>query len=157
MINVAEVAGEIGLIDGGPRTANVIAVRDTEALLFMRRDFLPILESEPTAARSMLLLLCARLRQTTSFLEDAALQALPIRLVRRLQALARTYGRAERSGSGLRIEHGLSQEELGESIGASRVSVNRQLAAWRDRGVVDFGRGFIVVHDMDRLEAALRE
>jgi CRP-like cAMP-binding protein len=109
LIDAAEVVGEIGLIDGGPRTANVIAVRHTEALLFMRRDFLPVLEIEPTAARSMLLLLCGRLRQTTSFLEDAALQALPIRLVA-----------ARRSADRLRRERCCRRAATIRRTGASR-------------------------------------
>lgn len=157
IINPHEVVGEIGLLDGGPRTANATAARKTRALVLLRRDFLPILEAEPRAARSMLLLLCTRLRQTTAFVEDAVLQTLPARLLHRVQALARRYGYAAPSGSGLRIEHGLSQQELGDSIGASRVSVNKQLNAWRARELLTFGRGFIVVHDMARLEACVRE
>jgi len=154
IIDPGEVVGEIGLIDGGPRTADATAVRDTRALILMRRDFLPVLDSEPSAARSMLLLLCARLRQTTCFVEDAVLQPLPVRLLHRVKTLARIYGHAEVGGSGLRIEHGLSQQELGDSIGASRVSVSKQLNAWRDQKLLALGRGVIVVHDMARLEAA---
>jgi CRP-like cAMP-binding protein len=155
LIDPTQAVGEIGLIDGGPRTAHVRAVRDSRALLLMRRDFLPILESEPSAMLAMVHLVCARLRQTTSFVADAVLEGLPVRLLRRIQALARSYGRVEPGGSGLRIEHGLSQQELGHSIGVSRVSVSKQLGVWRARGLLDLGRGFIVVHDMRRLEAAV--
>jgi len=154
IIDPAGVFGEIGMLDGGPRTANATAVRDTNALVLLRRDFLPLLDADPGPARSMLLLLSARLRRTTSFVEDAVLETLPARLLHRLQALAHSYGGL--GSSGLRIEHGLSQQALGDSIGASRVSVNKQLNAWRDQALVDFGRGFIVVHDMVRLEAAVR-
>jgi CRP-like cAMP-binding protein len=157
LIDPTQLVGEIGLIDGGPRTANVRAVRDTQALLLMRHDFLPILESEPSATLSLLLLLCARLRQTTSFVEDAVLETLPVRLFRHIGWLARRYGRAEAGGARLRIEHGLSQQQLGDSIGTSRVSVNKQLNAWRTRGLLDFGRGFIVIYDMAGLEATLHE
>jgi CRP-like cAMP-binding protein len=157
IIEPVEVVGEIGLIDGGPRTASATVVRDTQVLLLGRRDFLSILESEPSATRSMLVLLCSRLRHTTAFLEDAMLEALPIRLLHRIQTLARRYGQCETGRSVLRIEHGLSQQELGDSIGASRVSVNQLLNAWRVQGVLDFGRGFIVVHDMGLLEAAVRD
>jgi CRP-like cAMP-binding protein len=157
IIDPAQVVGEIGLIDGGPRTANVAALRDTRAILLSRAEFLRLLDTEPNAARSMLLLLCSRLRQTTSFLEDAVLGTLPMRLLRRLQALAQSYGRVEAGGLGLRIEHGLSQQELGDSIGVSRVSVNQQLNAWRSQGLLDFGRGFVVVHDLARLENSLRD
>jgi CRP/FNR family transcriptional regulator, cyclic AMP receptor protein len=157
IIDPAEVVGEIGLLDGGPRTADATAVRDTRALVLMRRDFLPLLETEPSVARSMLLLLCARLRQTTCFVEDAVLQTLPARLLHRVQTLARSYAHSEAGSPDLRIEHGLSQQELGDSIGASRVSVNKQLNAWRAQGLLEFGRGFIVVHDLARLDAAVHQ
>jgi CRP-like cAMP-binding protein len=155
IIGPAEVAGEIALLDGGPRSADATAVRDTRALLLGHRDFLALLESEPSATRSLLLLLCARIRQTTSFVEDAVLQTLPARLLHRVQTLASSYGHAEVGRLGLRIEHGLSQQDLGDSIGASRVSVSNQLNAWRSQALLDFGRGFVVVHDMARLEAAV--
>jgi CRP/FNR family transcriptional regulator, cyclic AMP receptor protein len=155
LIDPPQIVGEIGLVDGGTRTANVRAVRDTHTLMLTRREFLPVLESEPSAMRAMLRLLCARLRQTTSFVEDVVLEGLPVRLLRRIRVLARSYGRAQSGGAGLRIEHGLSQQELGDSIGVSRVSVSKQLGAWRARGFLDLGRGFIVVHDMRRLEAAI--
>jgi CRP-like cAMP-binding protein len=155
IIGSAEVVGEIALLDGGPRSADATAVRHTRALVLSRRDLMALLESEPSVTRSLLLVLCDRLRRTTSFVEDAVLQTLPARLLHRVQTLARSYGRAEVGRLGLRIEHGLSQQELGDSIGASRVSVNKQLNAWRAEALLDFGRGFVVVHDMARLEAAV--
>ncbi len=154
VIDPAGVVGEVGLLDGGPRSANATALRDTRALVLMRRDLLPLLDTEPSAARALYHLLCARLRRTTSLVEDALLLPLGARLLHRVQALARAYGRVEVGSSDLRIDHGLSQQGLGDSIGASRVSVNKQLNAWRAQGLLGFGRGFIVIHDMPRLEAA---
>jgi CRP-like cAMP-binding protein len=156
LIHPGEVVGEIGLLDGGPRSATAIAEQETRALVLYRREFLPLLVSEPSAVRALLLVLCARVRQVTAFLEDAVLQPLPVRLLHRVQALARRYG-APLNGGGVYIEHGLSQQELGDSIGTSRVSVNKQLNAWRARALLDFGRGFIVIHDMARLESGVRD
>lgn len=156
IIDAVDVVGELGLLDGRPRSANVTALRDTRALLLPRHEFVPVLESEPRVAHAMLLLLCGRVRQTTRFLEDALLESLETRLLHRLQALARVYGRADPSGLDVRIDHGLSQQEIAESIGTSRVSVNKLLNAWRSRGLIDFGRGFVVVHGMAGLEESLR-
>jgi CRP/FNR family cyclic AMP-dependent transcriptional regulator len=153
VMDPGEVVGEIGALDGGPRSANATAIEETLALLLLRRELLLVLQAEPSAARALLLLLCGRLRRTTAFVEDAVLQALPARLLHCLQALAGRYGRP--AGMGLRIEHGLSQEALGVSIGASRVSVNKQLNAWRAEGVLDFGRGFILVRDRIWLESGV--
>ncbi len=154
LIDAAGMIGEVELLDGGPRFTNATAVRDTRALLLMRRDLLPLLASEPTASRSIVRLICTRLRNATSFIEDTLLLPLGARLLRRVGALAREYGRVEPGSGRMRIDHGLSQQDLGDSIGASRVSVNKQLNAWRIQGFLDFGRGFVVVHDLQRLESA---
>lgn len=156
IIDPVEVVGELGLLDGGPRSANVTALRDTRGLLLARDDLLPVLETEPHVAQAMLLLVCGRLRQTTSFLEDALLESMEMRLLHRLQALARVYGHADADGGSVRIDHGLSQQEIAESIGTSRVTVNKLLNSWRNRGLVDIGRGFVVIHGMAGLEASLR-
>jgi CRP-like cAMP-binding protein len=157
IIRPGELAGEIGVIDGGARTADAAAAEPKQALVLLRREFLPLLRSEPSLSQSFLNLLCARIRQTTGLVEDAILEALPARLLHRLQALAATCGRPGSSHGSIHIAHALSQQELGDTIGASRVSVNKQLNAWRAQGLLDFGRGFIVVHDMARFEAFARD
>lgn len=73
LIDPVQIVGEIGFIDGGPRTANGVCVRETRALVLSRRTFLPVLESEAGALHALLVLLCGRLRQTTAFVEDLAL------------------------------------------------------------------------------------
>jgi CRP-like cAMP-binding protein len=152
IIGPGELAGEIGVIDGGARTADAAAAEPTQALVLPRQDFLPLLRSEPSLSHSFLTLLCARIRQTTGLAEDAMLEALPARLLHRLQALAASFGRPGPAYGSIHIEHGLSQQQLGDTIGASRVSVNKQLNAWRAQGLLDFGRGFVVVHCMQHLE-----
>lgn len=153
VIDAGGVLGEIGLLDGGERSADAVAVCATRALAFPRRELLAVLAGEAGVAHALVRLLCARLRQTTAFVEDAVLEPLPARLLHRLQELSRRYGRGE--GAALRVAHGLSQQALGDSIGASRVSVNRQLNAWRAKGLVRLGLGEIVILDMARLEASI--
>ena len=46
----------------------------------------------------------------------------------------------------------LSQEELAQTLGVTREIVSRQLAIWRDAGVVELGRGWIKVRDGEALD-----
>lgn len=46
--------GEISLMDGGPRTATVVAETRLTALTLSRRDFRALLESEPRVAAGLL-------------------------------------------------------------------------------------------------------
>ena len=50
LINVGEIFGEIALLDGQPRTAEAIALSDCELMVIDRRDFVPLIKSEPEIA-----------------------------------------------------------------------------------------------------------
>ena len=72
-----------------------------------------------------------------------------------MKTLAEQYGEANPSDASTRIEHRLSQQEIGESVGLTRVSVNRLINQWVSDDLISKGRGYIVVHDFDRLEEAV--
>jgi len=152
VIEPGEVFGEMSLVDGEPRCADALAADASETVMVGRRDFLPVLDAHPEAARAMMAILCRRIRQTSAFVESAVLLSAPARLFLRIRGLAEQYGMREASG-GLRIEHGFSQQELGESVGLTRVSVNKHLADWRRDGLIDHRQGVLVVHDLDALAA----
>jgi CRP/FNR family cyclic AMP-dependent transcriptional regulator len=84
-------------------------------------------------------------RVTRMAVENCSLE-IGDRLSRRLSELSASRGRTQADGS-VRIEHGLLQSELAASIGASREAVNRQLAIWRQQGLIEAGRRFLVVLD----------
>ncbi|MEM7409637.1 MAG: Crp/Fnr family transcriptional regulator [Myxococcota bacterium] len=150
LINPGEVHGEIALLDGGPRTATATADLDTEALVLQRRDVKPMLEESPGLAVQLLQVLCARIRETTAFVEDAVLMDVPRRFARRLDVLATRYGEPT-DGGGQHIRHGLSQQELAEATGITRVSVNKMLMSWQREGLLEHGRGYVTVHDWEAL------
>ncbi len=150
-MNPGQVFGELALIDGKPRSADAIAATDTELLTLSRRDFLDVLKRNLEVSLSMMEILCDRIRQATSFVEDVQLPG-PTRLLHRIQAMVLQHGSPGPRGVGVRIDHGLSQQELGERCGLTRVSINRILSAWRDKGLIEDGRRYIVVLDMARLE-----
>ena len=55
--------GEISMIDGKPRSADVVAEGPLTTLVVPHQAFDSLLESEPGFARELLLQLCARLRE----------------------------------------------------------------------------------------------
>ncbi len=154
VIGEGDIVGEIALIDGKERTADATAVSDCEMLVIERRSFLPFLEQHPQVATRLLVALCARLRRTTEQVEDLALLNLPERLAKKLVSLATAQG--ERIPEGIRIAARLTQGELGNMLGTSRESINKQLARWQRDGILEFGQGGVVtIHDMDALAAVI--
>jgi hypothetical protein len=51
----------------------------------------------------------------------------------------------------------LSQRKLGETVGASRESVNKCLAQWQRAGVLEIADGAIKIKDVEALEAVAAE
>lgn len=142
-IGPGEIVGEIALLDGKPRSADVVAAEDTTVLVIERADFLPFLLRHPALVEATLAVLCERLRSTSLALEEIALFDLTARLARLITKLATDYGRPVPEG--LRIEMKLSQSDIAALVASSRESVNKQLAQWRGAGLIETDAGRITV------------
>jgi CRP-like cAMP-binding protein len=151
VINPGEVLGEIALLDGQPRSADATATEDTLLLVVERRYFLPFLNNNQTLTSRLLAVLCEKLRSTSLALEQIALFDLETRLARLILKLAADYGRP--GADGTRIEMKLSQRDISNLVAASRESVNKQLAIWRDSGVLSIEDGRIIVRRSEDLQA----
>lgn len=146
-----EVFGEIALLDGEPRSATITALESCELLVIGRNEFLYFLERTPKAAIELLRVLARRVRRLSERVEDSA-RELPERLAKQILHLALDHGVREPGGS-VRVELKLSQQELGELVGASRESVNKQIRAWMGEGWLDQRKGRLVVVDWAHLES----
>ena len=146
-----DLFGEIALLDGLPRTANATTVDGGEVLTIRRRDFLPLLEREPSLSRHLIEFLCERLRWTTEIVEDAAFLDLPRRLAKRLLALATLYG--EDHPEGIKIGIRLAQHDLGHMMNTSRESINKHLQEWRRADLIALSRGTVIVRDRKALQS----
>jgi 2-oxoglutarate dehydrogenase E1 component len=65
-LGVGDVVGELSVIDGEPRSADVLALGSTTLLRLERESLLALIERRPALARSLLRLLSVRLRQRGS-------------------------------------------------------------------------------------------
>ena len=154
LMDPGEVIGEIALLDSEPRSATVVAMEKSELLCLDRRDFLPFLEKHPAVAIELAGVLASRLRKLSEVMEDTLFLTLPSRLAKKILTLAHTYGRP--TDDGVVIELKLPQQELGELVGTSRESINKQLRAWVEEGLVRVDRGYITVVQRDGLEHLAR-
>jgi CRP-like cAMP-binding protein len=129
-----DVLGEITLLDGGPRTASAVPIETTRLFHLARNDVLPILQRSPAAALHIISVLCERLRATNRMVEDTIFLGAAPRLARAILRLVELHGHAD--GSTWRLDMRLPQSTLGAHVGLMRESVNRQMRAWQEGGVL---------------------
>ena len=143
-----EAFGEIALF-GGNRTATARALGETALLAIPRSDVLAMLRKRPELALQFIDLLCARLRELSSKLEERAFKSVPVRLASRLLYLDGKLGHRGRVA--------VSQAQLADFVGATREGVAKALAIWRARNWVALSRGTIHILDRAALERLRRE
>jgi CRP/FNR family transcriptional regulator, cyclic AMP receptor protein len=150
IIDRGGIFGEITLLDGEARTADAIALEETDLLVLERARFQPFLRENPDLALRLLAVVCKRLRETSAQLEDATFLETPSRLARCLLRLSKGFGKTVEDGTVLDIK--LPQQQLGAYIGVSRESVNKQLAEWQRDGLIAVAAGVITLRDLRALE-----
>ncbi len=135
------VLGEISVIDGGDRTASVVALSEGSYLHLTRQAFASFVERQPPMAWRFMKEIARRLRQTNNTIEsDRAFSSGP-RLARFLQRLM------IRNSTDGRLKLALSQSELGSFAGMSRENINRQLSAWAEAGIIELDHGHVRILD----------
>lgn len=143
ILNPGDVFGEMALLDGRARSADVSAMEESIVLAIERRDFRDLLERNPKLALHLLELLSKRIRDANEALSGVFFLELPGRLARVLLSLASSCGR--KTARGIIIDMRLSQQDLGSLISATRESVNRQLRLWEEEDLVRMERGYITL------------
>jgi CRP/FNR family cyclic AMP-dependent transcriptional regulator len=148
LLRTGDIFGEIALLDGNPRAADAIAVTDCELYVLDRRDFLRLMREDPEIAFRLIEILGSHLRRVTEHAEEIMFLDLPSRLARALMQLvdADTAGMGERKIS-------ITQRDLGNMVGMSRESTNRQMRIWEDKRWVRLERNAVVILAPDRLAA----
>ena len=148
-----DLFGEAELFDRQVRTATAIAVTEVEVAFVPRIEFLALLERRPAVAVRLAEALCDKLRIAREMTISLRFLDIPSRLYRQLLYLGQYDSRPE--AGGVHIQHGLSQQELADSIGASREALNKIISDWKRAGVLEWGRGFVVLPDPGALQRRL--
>lgn len=115
------VIGDISLLDDEPRSASVMTLEASSALMIGKQAFLDCLRTSPEMAINLIRSLTQRLRDATEGSRRLALDNVYRRLVDKLQELAN-----EQEPPSLPKKY--SHQELGNMIGASREMVGKIMA-----------------------------
>jgi CRP-like cAMP-binding protein len=140
-----EILGDISVLGGEGRSANVIAIDPCETRMIPADRFLVLVRSLGLESE-LLRHAMSRIREGEAWrAEITALPAGP-RIVRTLLRLAAP-------GSTAPVDVGLDQTELGQAVGLARSTVAAELTRLREQGVIATSRRRIIINDIGRLRA----
>ncbi len=143
-----DVFGEIAALTGGPRTAAVVALQRVEASMVSLDSFNDYLDGSAQAGRRLATMLAHRVAEG-SRPAMAAHRKVDARLADRILLLADRFGTTHHHAVEIRTP--LTHDDYASWIGATRAVTTRAMGALRDRGLIDFGRGWISVVDAEGL------
>ncbi|TMG37439.1 MAG: Crp/Fnr family transcriptional regulator [Chloroflexi bacterium] len=131
-----EFFGELALFEKAPRDGTAMAIIPTTALQIERDGALRVLRRNPEASRFMFERLSRTIRTLEVKAEDLAFLDVTSRLAKYLLEIAKT---------GLPLP--LTQDDLAAAIGSTRMTVNKLLADFEKRGLIDVERRNVRVID----------
>src|SRR6056297_3546315 len=149
--------GELSALDGRPRSAGVTALEPSDVVELRRRRFVELLEAHPGFSVEICQNLSAQLRLSNDRLVSRTADSATVRTGRLLVELAslvmRHGGGTDGRHDGLAVP--ITQHDLADWVGATRECVARALGGFRREGLVETGRGRIVVLDVAGLDRRL--
>lgn len=140
-----EVLGELSVIDQGPRSASVVAVQPTTALVINRAALITTMQHSPALLDALLHTLGAMVRRLTEQATDLVFLDLGGRIAKLL--IQRAEHQSDDQSKRLAVDLHLTQTELAQMVGASRPAVNRVLQSLVGRGVIAVDGKTIVIKD----------
>lgn len=129
-----EFFGEIALLTGEDRSANVVALTDCELFHLSKEDFYQHILNNTGLALAMLKELAIRLRQASSKIGDLALFDVYRRVARTLRSIAR--GEEIEGETVYVIDERPTHQELASMVGTSREMVTRALKGLEEDGCI---------------------
>ena len=125
MLNEGEFFGEMALLDGESRSANVIALEETEVLTLNREDFLVVLHDYPQIAIQLLKEMADRLRKSDRQIASLSLSDAEKRIALCIIRFADEQGVIKRGQ--VSIPKVPIQQDIANMAGTSRETVSRAI------------------------------
>jgi CRP/FNR family transcriptional regulator/CRP/FNR family cyclic AMP-dependent transcriptional regulator len=149
LLGEGAVFGELSLLDGKPRSANVVATQDMELYMVRRADFLQLIYKVPQIAVGLLAELAARLRKTDRKIEGLALLDVTNRISETLLQLADEQGTEIELGVTLASRP--THQQLANMSGTTRETVSRVLKRLEGQGYISAeGRSITILREENR-------
>jgi CRP/FNR family cyclic AMP-dependent transcriptional regulator len=135
----SEFFGEMGLLDGSPRSANVVAAEACELMFLSKDAFQRCLQDNFQVAQKLMKILVQRLREADRKIESLALLDVYGRVARLLLDMSEEV-------DGLRVvKKKISKQDMAKMIGASREMVSKVMRDLELRGYIRYDGDLLVI------------
>ncbi len=134
-----ECFGEMGLIDGAPRSADVVAFDACELLEISRADFIRTLTENSDLCLNIMKSLVLRLRQANWKIESLALMDVYGRVAKLLLDLS------EEVDGTRQVRRKVTKQDMAKMVGASREMVTRVIKDLETSGFIRVDDGTIMI------------
>jgi CRP/FNR family transcriptional regulator, cyclic AMP receptor protein len=146
-----DIFGELALFEDERRSATVEALQELGVVAVLGPDMRRLLVEHPQISTRLVIALGRRLRETNERLSRQSFQTVQSRVA---AVLGELVTRAVAEGAEpAEVPVVATQADLAQLAGSSRESASRFLAVLERAGVISQGRGRLVVHDPDALQA----
>ena len=145
------IVGELSMIDGLPRSAAVVAVRDSALSFLSRPSFEAFAQRRPEIYKSLVTLLATRLRETDTVIAAGSFLPLKGRVASTLLELADHFGQDVGLGRVV-IRQKIGQSDIAAMAGIARENVSRILNDWKRRKLVSRLSGYYCLENKAQLE-----
>lgn len=140
-----EPVGEVPVFSNRPFPASAEAIVKSGMLFFPRKDFVALIEQNPSIAMNMLAVLSMRLRQFTNQIENLSLKEVPARLSGYL-----LYTLDEQENDRV-VELSVSKGQLASLLGTIPETLSRIFAKMSDEGLIKVDGRLITILDREGL------
>ncbi|MFC1558506.1 Crp/Fnr family transcriptional regulator [candidate division KSB1 bacterium] len=143
--------GEMSLLDGQARSANVTSIEDSELLVLKREDFLQILKTHPELTVVLLKELAQRIRKSDMQIKSLSLLDAVGRVASTIIQLAETTGVT--SNDKIVISKLPSQQDIASMAGTSRETVSRTLHLFINENLITKEGNKIIIEDLKKFKS----
>ena len=147
ILGESDFFGEMSLLDGEGRSANIVANEDAEVLTLSRRDFLDCLETYPKIAIALLEELAIRLRKSDQHIESLSLSDSEHRIAITLIRFAQELGTITQGD--VKISNLPFQQDIANMAGTSRETVSRTLKLLEEKDLIKKHGKDLIIYKFD--------
>ena len=145
------IVGELSTIDGLPRSATVMVVRDATLSSLSQTEFEAFADKHPAIYKSLIKVLAQRLRETNTAVAAGSFLSLKGLVARTMLELADHFGQEVGPGR-IVISQKIRHNDLAAMAGIARENLTRVLNDWQRRKVLSRLSGYYCLEDKTQLE-----